>query len=82
MKDISIYFQPIELQNSYREDQLGSVIDAHTNHFPDLSEKGCAIVYVPEYRGVNGFNSEIEKAIKGPSNFREEFYALYKGLDF
>ena len=82
MKDISIYFQPIELQNSYTTDQLGSVIDAHTNSFPDLSKNGCAILYVPEYRGVNGFNADVEKSITGPISFRDELYSFYKGLDW
>ena len=47
MKDISIYFQPISQSYDFNEEQLGSINDAHTKEFPDLSSSGCAIIYVP-----------------------------------
>ncbi len=79
MKDISIYFQPISQSTDFNEEQLGSIIDAHTKEFPDLSSSGCAIIYVPEYRGVLHENETADKEIVGPGNFRDELYSLYKG---
>ena len=82
MKDISIYFQPISQTLNFDDEQLGSVIESYTNEFPVLIPNTCAIIYVPEFRGVVLEQESVEKQLVGPSNFRDELYSLYKGLDW
>jgi arginase family enzyme len=69
MKDLSIYFQPVEETTDFG---LGAHTAVHTaGDFPELKEKGVALIYVPEYR--NGDHSN-----QGLSNdaFRKYFYQL------
>ncbi len=82
MKDLSIYFHPISQKPNCNEEQLGFVIDSFTVEFPDLQPNGCAIIYVPEYRGLNQNFDNYGREIEGPSNFRSELYLLCKGLEW
>lgn len=51
MTDLSFYFQPVVVEGSYDEVQLGAQIQVHQHAFPELKGPGCAILSVPEYRG-------------------------------
>jgi hypothetical protein len=51
MTDLSFYFQPVFVEGSYDEVQLGAQIQVHQHAFPELKGPGCAILSVPEYRG-------------------------------
>ena len=69
MKDLSIYFQPVEETSS---SGLGVQISIHTEgNFPELKEKGVALIYVPEYRNGNADNQGKVNAA-----FRNYFYQL------
>lgn len=75
MKDISIYFQPIEQFEKSNEDTLEKHIVKHTeNHFPELKKKGIAIFNVPEYRSDKRNKDKVLNF-----HFRKELYNLYKG---
>lgn len=72
MTDISIYFQPIEI-DSFMEESIGSRILFHTEgNFPELEKGGVAIFYCPEYRnGIQEYHMQKEE------RFREELYLLF-----
>ena len=54
MKDISIYFSQVEIEKDYAEQQIGAVIQRYSfDSFPEIKEKGIALMYVPEYRGAD-----------------------------
>lgn len=77
MKDISIYFQPIEAFEAKNE-SLGSLIQIHTEgNFPDLKKNGIAIFYCPEFR-----NGEESLHQKSDESFRNELWNLYPGLSW
>lgn len=78
MKDLSIYFQPNPLSEQYEEGMLGSVILNFTEgDFPELKDKGTAIIYIPEYR------KDKERANNTYSNgFREKLHNLYNGINW
>ena len=82
MKDLSIYFKSSEINQFYSEHQLGNAIESNVNQFPLLSNRGCAIIHVPEYRGINSVNSDLEESISAPTSFRNELYSLYKGVEW
>lgn len=66
MKDISIYFQPLE-SLSGQGDIAGNLHVHDENGFPEIDKKGIAIIYAPEYR-------RSAKEIKGTNiDFRQEF---------
>ncbi|MCH2230970.1 MAG: formimidoylglutamase [Crocinitomicaceae bacterium] len=75
MKDISIYFKPLE-SISIVENSIGaSVFVNDENGFPEIKSKGVAIIHVPEYR-----NSTIESSdLDFGKVFREELYKLFPG---
>lgn len=78
MKDISIYFQGVETEGSYEEGMLGNIIEIHTpNNFPDLSKKGIALIYAPEYRNASGIDST-----RFTNNFRKHLYQLFQGASW
>ena len=73
--DFSIYFSPVSLEGQWNEDQIGSKIYSYQSHFPELSRKGYALIYAPEFRG----DSNIHFDSPLPDDFRKEFYALNCG---
>ena len=74
MKDISIYFKPVNIQSEIKVDSLGDSLFIHDeNGFPKIDKKGVAIIYVPEYR-----NSDILFEQENES-FRSQFYNFNKG---
>lgn len=74
MKDISIYFQPVNLAE-FHEDSLGSTIQFHTaSGFPTMEKNGIALLYCPEYR-----NGLPELHQQQDDRFRSELYALFPG---
>lgn len=78
MKDISIYFQPVEPFGEFSEDKLGEYTLKHTeNYFPEMKADGVAIFNVPEYR-----NDTDNKNYTFNTNFRKSFYELYKGFNW
>lgn len=73
MKDISIYFAPVNVSVDKEDIQLSKSIYIHDESgFPELGDKGVAIIYVPENRNGEVFSEENEQ-------FREKFYQLYRG---
>lgn len=77
MKDLSIYFQPVTL-NNYSDQQIGGVVRAHTEgDFPVIEKGGVAIFYVPEFRGVREGDNQV-----GEEHFRKFFYGLSYGVDW
>lgn len=78
MKDLSIYFQPIEFQDNFSEQKIGGNISAYTAaSFPEIKKSGIALVYVPEFRGENRDSSSIES-----EKFRHFLYDLSYGIDW
>ena len=74
MKDISIYFSPVSETLNRSEERLGAYIYVHDEHgFPELNEKGVALIYVPEYRNttISGTGSN--------ESFRQSLYDFYRG---
>ncbi len=77
MKDISIYFQPLEAQEA-KSESLGSLIQKHTEgNFPDLKSNGIAIFYCPEFR-----NGEVALHQKSDDRFRNDLWDLFPGLSW
>jgi len=69
MKDLSIYFQPVEETVGFG---LGAHAAIHTDgNFPELKEKGVALIYVPEYRNGETSNHGLTNQA-----FRKYFYEL------
>lgn len=78
MKDISIYFTPVNYKAKPDATNLGNQVEIHTEgNFPDLNQKGVAILHVPEYRNYDATMSE-----KASESFRRFFYTYYKGADW
>jgi hypothetical protein len=78
MKDISIYFTPVEFDNlSFEDDQIGSKIILNQHDFPEVKKNSCVIFTVPEFRGSI---TPVEN--KSNSKFRQEFYKYYLGGDW
>lgn len=74
MKDLSIYFSPVSQEHPCDEESLGDSMYIHNEAgFPDLVEKGVAIIYVPEYRNSINKHSETNEA------FRSSLYSLNRG---
>tara|TARA_B100000508_G_scaffold141093_1_gene146560 strand:+ start:70678 stop:71826 length:1149 start_codon:yes stop_codon:yes gene_type:complete len=72
MKDLSIYFQPVEVDTEFKEQQIGSVMNIHrSGNFPDLDKKGIAVFFSPESRRGNCSGSN--------DSFRSSFYQLFVG---
>lgn len=78
MKDISIYFQSIALEEHFENEMLGDFIHPYLkDDFPELENKGIAIFEVPEYRN---HNEKIESHFR--NDFRNALYTLYKGFNW
>jgi formiminoglutamase len=75
MKDISIYFSPVQTKDEYPEGSLGSRIHAHMDgEFPLIEGPGIALIYAPEFR-----NGHRELHGLFDDRFREAFYGYYSG---
>lgn len=78
MKDLSIYFQSLTLENQYGKETLGDYIHPYIkNKFPEINKKGIAIFEVPEYRN----HQEVSKH-HYENDFRKALYTLYKGFNW
>lgn len=78
MKDLEIYFSPIDAPDSVSENSLGSKVFIHTqDNFPEIKNKGVAFFYVPEYR-----NGKAVYQGKLDDSFRTYFYKLYPGVSW
>ncbi len=72
MKDLSIYFQPVEADKEFEEQQLGNEIHIHRpDQFPALDKKGTALFHTPESRRGNCPQSN--------DDFRAHLYKLFLG---
>lgn len=68
MNDISIYFEPLNFdKNQFIDGSLGTQIEVYTTSFPELNKGDIALLYVPEFRGMN--TQETSTAIR--DNFRK-----------
>lgn len=76
MKDLSIYFQAVSDTEIWSEQQLGSAIIKNQGEFPEIDKKGCALIFVPEFRG-----SGLENIGRGDA-FRSFFYRLHGEQDW
>ncbi len=78
MKDISIYFSPVDIEPDKKEGTIGSKIEIfNEGNFPDLKKNSIAIIYVPEFR-----NGDLQFHNKSDDNFRAYLYGLHIGLDW
>jgi hypothetical protein len=76
MKDISIYFNPLILDESiYNADQLGSKIIRNQDSFPEIKKNSIVLISVPEYRGETDYESKKENK----TEFRKFLYHYYFG---
>lgn len=78
MKDISIYFQPIDFELESENEGIGINVEWYNNSgFPDIQSDSIAILYVPEFR--NG-----EPSLHGQSDdgFRKVFYNYFAGANW
>lgn len=76
MKDISIFFQPVDRSiNSSNNDTLVNYIQQHTSaYFPEIETSSIALFYVPEFR-----NSKYTSNVPSTDHFRQHLYDLYTG---
>ncbi len=73
MRDISIYFKPVATDFWNETENIGSRIIKNDHNFPDLENGGIALLFVPEYRNMNG--SIYSKGF--PDELRNEIYSLF-----
>ncbi|MCE2711250.1 MAG: formimidoylglutamase [Cryomorphaceae bacterium] len=79
MKDLSIYFAPIERSTERNTLKIGGVVRQHTESgFPDIEKGAIAIIYVPEFRG----SKELSASSIPEEKFRDFFYGLHLGPDW
>lgn len=74
MKDISIYFNPIDLDENWNDEQIGSKVQTYLSDFPEIKKNGYALIFAPEFRGEEG-NEDIHFS----DRFRKELYKLKNG---
>ena len=78
MKDISIYFSPVQIDAVKTEGTIGNSIEIHTEgSFPEMLENNIAIIYVPEFR-----NGDAQFHGKQHDDFRTYLYSLFNGVDW
>jgi formiminoglutamase len=79
MKDISIYFSPLAHCEEQNNLKIGGYIQRHTElGFPEIDDKGVALIYVPEFRG----DHDVKGLEIRPESFRSFLYDLFIGLDW
>lgn len=77
MKDISIYFRPLEV-TAVAAESLGQKIEYHTeDSFPELKKNGIAIFYCPEFR-----NGVQELHRQSDDHFRKYLQDLFPGASW
>jgi len=79
MKDISIYFSPLDRSEEHDTLKIGGSILRHTEvGFPEITKGGIAILYVPEFRG----DLEMKGKEIQPESFRSFLYQLFLGSEW
>ncbi len=74
MKDLSIYFQPANVERSLIEGTIGASVDVHSdNGFPEIERGAIAVFSVPEYRNGKVAFETVQ------DTFRDDFYGLHIG---
>lgn len=78
MKDLSIYFDPIDTDFcQYAKESIGDRIVAYTpDDFPEIKSGGVALIVVPEYRGVRNATQSSSDL------FRSKLYHLFEGVNW
>lgn len=72
MKDISLFFQPVDDPKMDNPLRLGNTFQIHSaSGFPSLDAKGIAIYFVPETRDSGGQQPD--------DTFRTTLYSMFKG---
>ena len=75
MKDLSIYFQPVDSHQKFEEQQLGNEISIYRpDRFPEMDEEGVALFFTPESRRGNCKSSQ--------DNFRAPLYEMFIGKNW
>lgn len=78
MKDISIYFTPLAEMQEYGAETIGANLLRHDEQgFPELSQPGLAILYVPEFR-----NGNPELHTQSDDRFRNYLYDYFSGTNW
>lgn len=78
MKELDLFFQPVELNQNFVEGSLGRKVSIHTEEdFPILEKNSVALLYVPEFR--NGQDKFINQK---DDQFRFAFYQLFEGYNW
>ena len=72
MKDISIYFQPVNAPQG-SGDLVEKVWVHDEQGFPEIDKKGIAIIYIPEYR------KSVKKYAGSNQDFRQELFNFNLG---
>lgn len=75
---IADFLEPVNLMalthdEGYKEGQLGKIVDAYQEQFPDLDEAQLVIVGCGEQRG----SGLIQGLSDGPDRIRRQFYSLF-----
>ncbi|MDX2361062.1 MAG: formimidoylglutamase [Crocinitomicaceae bacterium] len=74
MKDLSIYFQSVQVEGSEKEGSVAAKLQIHKeNSFPEIESNSIAILSVPEFR-----NGRFENGAYS-DNFRNFLYELHVG---
>jgi len=78
MKDISIFFQPIQDSDTkFAKDSLGEFIEKHTETgFPEIASSSIALFYVPEYRNSSYTDQSA------PTLYHTHLYNLFLGANW
>jgi formiminoglutamase len=78
MKDLDLFFQPVNEDYLPKENTLGDKMKIHfQDNFPELGKGGMAIFYVPEFR--NGNKRFVGRQ---EDSFRPYLYQLFEGFSW
>lgn len=78
MKDLEIYFTPIDAPSVSVDSALGKKVHVHVEgDFPEMEHKGLALFYVPEFR-----NGKLADHGKQDDSFRHFFYQLFPAVNW
>ena len=65
MKDISIYFSPVDAGITVKEDSLGGAMRIHSEgDFPAIDDAGIAVIYVPEFRNSEEVHTKTNESFR------------------